>query len=802
MTKLIGDAAGHEPCLRTPHRGSRGDSAPGAVERSGLGVYILIYVISAGGIIFSGALAPFFSQGTGTVLFGTFVVCLVIALTGGYRGAISALPSPGIVVLVAIGSTIALQGNELFMTMVATMMVSALAAGTCFLMIGRFRLANLIRFIPYSVAGGFLAGTGGDLCLAALSLMGVTPEWPTPLSFQEPSGLWKWVPGVAYGLGVFLVSERWSNSLLLPVSFVSLAVLYHLGLTVLDISGNEARAMGLLFSHIVETGGLWPAFGPGDLAYVDWDAVAMQIPHVLALILVILLSLVMYLGGIELAANVELEWNREFKAAGLGSLIAGLGGSPPECLSTSGSIISHKLGAESRLTGVVASLVMRSALIWGDTMLRLIPVPLVGGLLIFIGLVLLDDWLMESRTTLPRTEYAIVLLMFVTIVFVGFPEGVGIGMVVTTVFFAVRLSRVELIEAEFTAREHTSSKIRSIPDRAILREEGELVQAYRLRGYIFFGSAYPLVERIRQSLRKDPPPACRAIPLSGKGVTGACSAAHFGEHFVSECQAGPRGAAVDPAAGKPAPVAGTRSRQKNGPAPACILLDFSAVSGFDFSAMNTMCRFIQAAHADGARVVLSAASEQFKDRLSRDLPPSAYDALLLEPDADRALERCEDIIIAARRPDPGNESELRKILLEHVAGDMERHLDRQVLFEELVDDLRNWLEPCEYDTGETLAAYGEPQKGLQLLMAGRASVYDSTGKRLFQCGPGDAIDPQGAFGTHSVTTTTVADEPCRTMTLALAARKWLEENEARLTVKLYGYLLTGQARVSPPPAAQ
>ena len=57
----------------------------------------------------------------------------------------------------------------------------------------------------------------------------------------------------------------------------------------------------------------------------------------------------------------------------------------------------------------------------------------------------------------------------------------------------------------------------------------------------------------------------RAIPLSGKGVTGACSAAHFGEHFVSECQAGPRGAAVDPAAGKPAPVAGTRSRQKNGP---------------------------------------------------------------------------------------------------------------------------------------------------------------------------------------------------------------------------------------------
>ena len=117
----------------------------------------------------------------------------------------------------------------------------------------------------------------------------------------------------------------------------------HLGLVFLDIPGNEARAMGLLFAGIAE-GGLWPAFEPGDLAHVDWAAVAMQIPNMLALILVILLSLVMNLSGLELAANVELEWNREFKAAGLGSLVAGLGGSPPGCRSTSGSIISQSLG--------------------------------------------------------------------------------------------------------------------------------------------------------------------------------------------------------------------------------------------------------------------------------------------------------------------------------------------------------------------------------------------------------------------------------------------------------------------------
>ena len=702
------------------------------------GVYIVIYVFSAGGIIFSGALAPFFSQGTGTVLFGTFVVCLVIALTGGYRGAISALPSPAIVVLVAIGSTIALQGDVLFMTMVATMMVSGLAGGACFLMIGRFRLTDLVRFIPYSVAGGFLAGTGGALCLAALPLMGVTPEWPMPLSFLEPPALWSWVPGVAYGIGLFIATKRWSSSLLLPVSFASVAALYHLGLAFLDISGNEARAMGLLFAGIAE-GSLWPAFEPGDLARVDWTAVAAQIPNMLALVLVILLSLIMYLSGIELAANVELEWNREFRAAGVGSLVAGLGGSPPGCLSTSASIISHKLGAESRLTGVVASLVMGSALIWGDAVLTLVPAPTVAGFLVFIGLVLLDDWLVKTRGTLPWTEYAIIVLIFVAIIGFGFLEGVGIGMLVTTVFFAVRLSRVEPIEAEFTAREHTSNKIRSIPDRAILREEGALVRAFRLRGYIFFGSVYPLVERIRHSLRKDPPPAC-------------------------------------------------------------VLLDFSAVAGIDFSAMNVLCTFIRTAHADGARVALSAASEPLKDRLSRDLPPAVHDALLLEPDADRALERCEDIVIAARRPDSSNESALRSLLLERVSGDMERHLDRQIVFEELVDDFRDWLEPREYDTGETLVPIGEPLQGFQLLVTGRASVYDSTGARLFQCGPGDAIEPRGAFGADAATATTVADEPCRTMLLTPATRRWLEEHESQLLLKLYGYILAAEVRAAPPAA--
>lgn len=37
-----------------------------------------------------------------------------------------------------------------------------------------------------------------------------------------------------------------------------------------------------------------------------------------------------------------------------------------------------------------------------------------------------------------------------------------------------------------------------------------------------------------------------------------------------------------------------------------------------------------------------------------------------------------------------------------------------------------------------------------------------------------------------------ADEPCETMVLTPAARRWLEEHEEQLALKLYRYLLAGR----------
>ena len=693
---------------------------------SGLG--LLVAQVAYGSYIFSGPLAPYASQGVGLVLLGNFAACLIIAIAGGYRGAIAGLSPALVIAMAVIGSSLDAEGDVLYVTTASALIICAVVTGLCCLAVGRLRLANLVRFIPYPVTGGFVAGIGGSVCLAAMTLMGADTQWWTIITLLEPGIIWKWIPGVVYGAALYFAIKKWGNPLILPVSVLVAVVVYHLVLETLGISGDEARSAGLLLKSTTE-GNLWPSLWPADLLGVDWGLMAGQAHHMVMLVVVAFISVVMNYAGLELATNEELDWDREFRVTGFASLAAGAGGCTVVTYIVPASLRSKLFGAMTRMTGVVAALVIGCALVLGDGMLEYVPAPLVGGILVFAGLGMLDEGLIKCWRRLPRLEYGIILLIFITVTTWGLLEGVGIGMIVTIVFFAVRLSRVEPIASRFTLQDRKSTKIRPVPDRAILLREGQRVRGFRLRGYLFFGSVYPLADRLKQTLSDDARPVC-------------------------------------------------------------ILVDFAAVSGYDFSAVSVLGRFLSAAYATGTRVVLCALPEGLGEGLERDLPRSVIDHLLFEQDLDHAMERCEDIVLKGWYLDGEPSAERRFSLLEHTVDDLERHLDRQIVFENLVESLQRWLIPQQYSAGEVLVGPDAPAENLQLLLAGRVSGYDASGARLFQCVPGDGIWPQDAPARK--TTRVVADEPCRTMALTPDAREWLEQNRQQLSLNLYRYLLDGR----------
>ena len=695
------------------------------------GLGLLAAQVAFGIFIFSGALAPYSSQGVGLVLFGNFAACLLIALGGGYRGVIAGLSPLLVLVMATIAATMKTDSEMLFATTACVLIISAVATGMCCLLVGRFRLANLLRFIPYPVAGGFVAGIGGAVCLAAISLMGVNLDFRA--AALEPVVLWTWLPGLAYGIALYGAMKRWRNPLILPTSVLLAVGAYHLALFTLDISGSEARAAGLLLISTAQ-GNLWPALWPADLAHVDWPAIVGQIPNMVTLISIALICIIMNVAGLEVAVDEDLDWNREFRTTGVASIVAGFGGGTIATIVVPASLRSKLFHATTRLTGVIAACVIGTALLFGDGMLGLVPTAFVGGMLIFAGLGMLDQGLVKSRERLPGPEYAIILLIFVAIIFFGLLEAVATGVVATLVFFAVRLSRVNPIESSFTARERQSNKARSVPDRAILLAEGDRVQVYRLQGYIFFGSVSVLANRLRNS-------------LDGSSQ------------------------------------------------PSCLMIDFTDVSGFDFSAVNVVARFVKRANAAGVHVVLSGMSEKLRFGLERNVTPSVFAELWPEPNTDLGLERCEELIITAWKADTATMGQRRTSLLQHTLDDLERHLEQQVRFEDLIEALRPWLIPRHYAAKELLAGPNVPREGLQLLLSGHASVHDSAGSRLRQCRPGDTVWPTDP--ATDTKTTVVADEPCHTMLLTPDAQRWLEKHEQGLTIDLYRYMLGEQFRAEP-----
>ena len=484
-----------------------------------LAVLMVVFGPAQATTVFAGPLSPFVAQGTGMMLFGCFALCLITALTSSYRGTVSMPNFAVAVALLAIGSVVAANmasasRDALFATMVVIIALTTLITGLCFLLIGRLRLANLFRFMPYPVVGGFLAGLGGLLTVSSISITsGITLTWETLPELLEPDMIPRWAATVVYAVVLLLMTKLRPHYLVLPASVVLAVGLCHAVLLFLDISAADARADGILFVGM-PAGTSWPPIGLGDLTHVDWSVVASQLPGILGVTLITLICVVLNAGAVELGSGRELDMNREFQAEGTACLVGSLGASPPGCNSSPMSLISHATGAETRLTGIIVALAVGSVLFFGGALLAILPMPLLGGLGLFVGLGLLNDWLVATRKTLRRTDYSMILLVSLVICFFGFLEGVVVGLVAAVIFFVVRYSTVDVIGASFTAREHQSNRVLSAIHRVILRIQGERIGVYRLRGYIIFGNAAPLGDRLKEALKADPTPVCLLLDFA------------------------------------------------------------------------------------------------------------------------------------------------------------------------------------------------------------------------------------------------------------------------------------------------
>jgi SulP family sulfate permease len=342
-----------------------------------------------------------------------------------------------------------------------------------------------------------------------------------------PDKLILWLPGLVFGVALLLVLRRYDNFLITPGALLFLLVLFYGYLLIARIPLQEASARGWLLGPF-PAGGFYQPLSPAAFPRVDWGVILSQADKIVTVLVLSVIALLLNTSGVEITVRKDIDLNRELMAAGLANLVGGLSGSPVGYQTLGMSSLAYRLGARSRLVNIVAGSVCGVALLFGASLFSYVPKLLLGGMLLYLGLTFMVEWLVDARRALPIVDYALVWVILGVIVAVGFLQGIVVGVAIAAVLFVITYSRVNIVRNTLTGECFHSNVDRPKNDRDLLQRHGPQIFILRLQGFIFFGTIQAVLNQIRGRLADTAQPRLEFVVLDFQRVTRLDSSAVFG----------------------------------------------------------------------------------------------------------------------------------------------------------------------------------------------------------------------------------------------------------------------------------
>ena len=489
----------------------------------------IIFVVSAmalGALIFTGELSSYLPQGIGILLFGSLIFALFSAVTASYPIIISAPQDIPIAILALMATTIvstsgsSWSAQEQYEFIFVTIGLTSVLVGLFFYILGKFKLGKLVRFIPFPVVGGFLAGTGWLIVQFSFSMMtDVDPTINNLSAFFTSDMLIRWVPGAIFAIVLLILHRYISHYLLMPTVLTIGIGLFYIVSFFNGVSVSELESGGYLLGPFPEEG-LFTGLPLKYLSGFDWNLFWFTLPAIGTMMVLSTISVLFNYSGLELIIKQDVDLDRELKMTGFSNILAGLGGAPPGYLTLSVTSMAYDIGARSRLSSIVVVLLCGFTLFFGADVLSIFPKVILGGLLLNLGLSFLEEWLYDTWEKLSRNDYFVIVLILVVIAAVGFLEGIVIGLLMSIVLFVLSYSKVEVVKHELTGTTFHSNVERSEYLKRIIADHGEQISILPLQGFIFFGTANRLLDRVNERVEKEGSSHLKYMIFDFRQVTG------------------------------------------------------------------------------------------------------------------------------------------------------------------------------------------------------------------------------------------------------------------------------------------
>ncbi|MDA9038382.1 SulP family inorganic anion transporter [Flavobacteriaceae bacterium] len=182
--------------------------------------------------------------------------------------------------------------------------------------------------------------------------------------------------------------------------------------------------------------------------------------------------------------------NKELIGQGIGNSIAAVFGGIPGAGATIRTVVNIQSGGKTKLSGMVASVVLLIILLALSPMASKIPAAVLAGILVTVGIGVMDYKGLNALSKIPRTEVVIMAVVLVLSVFWNLVYAVGIGLVMASLFFMKKMGDLSTDD----------SRVTTVAKEKMWDDEKKLSPSFKenafikhLSGPLFFGFATEFV---------------------------------------------------------------------------------------------------------------------------------------------------------------------------------------------------------------------------------------------------------------------------------------------------------------------
>ena len=424
------------------------------------------------------ALAFGVASGAGPMagLYGTIIVGFFAALLGGTPSQISGPTGPMTVVMAVIFLRYADQPGTAF--------TIVLMGGLLQILFGALRVGRYINLVPFPVVSGFMSGIGCIIIILQLAPL-IGQSHPGANVVQSLSAL----PGD-------IAAINWQAAL---IACVTLGIVYFTPRSIQRLVPTPLIALVIgtlvvwLFLAGVPTLGEIPTGLPElQLPSLDWLTLTDMVGS--ALVLALLGSIDSLLTSLvaDSVTRTHHNSNRELIGQGIGNFLAGLFGVISGAGATMRTVANVRAGGRTPISGMVHSLVLLAVVLGAGPIAGHIPHAVLAGILIKVGIDIIDWGYLRRIVRAPRAGIAIMAVVLGLTVFFDLIVAVAVGIVSASLLFVKRMSDLELENVRETSEDRPLTPV----EAEILARHADDLLIYYISGPMNFCAAKGLTRRI------------------------------------------------------------------------------------------------------------------------------------------------------------------------------------------------------------------------------------------------------------------------------------------------------------------